>query len=176
MNTAIIVGVIGRAHGVRGEVAVELRTDEPERRFAPGQVLGDEGGSRVFTVRSVRDHSGRLLVQFAEVADRATAEAVRGTLLVATVDPDERPAEPGEFYDRHLIGLTAATPDGVEVGIVGSVLHLPAQDVLEIETTTGTRLVPFVTALVPEVDLDTGRLIVIDVAGLLHDRDAAYED
>ena len=177
MNTeAIIVGVIGRPHGVRGEVAVELRTDEPERRFAPGQVLGEEEGSRIFTVRSVHDHSGRFLVVFAELVDRAAAEAVRGVRLVATVEPDERPAEPGEFYDRHLIGLTATTPDGVELGTVGSVLHLPAQDVLEIQTATGTRLVPFVAALVPEVDLDEGRLTVRDVAGLLDDHDDADED
>jgi 16S rRNA processing protein RimM len=177
LNTeTIIVGVIGRPHGVRGEVAVELRTDEPERRFAPGQVLGEEEGSRLFTVRSVRDHSGRFLVVFAELVDRAAAEAVRGVRLIATVEPDERPAEPGEFYDRHLIGLTATTPDGVEVGTVGSVLHLPAQDVLEIQTATGTRLVPFVAALVSEVDLDEGRLTVLDVAGLLDDHDDADED
>jgi 16S rRNA processing protein RimM len=172
----IIVGVIGRPHGVGGEVAVELRTDEPERRFAPGQVLAEEEGSRVFTVRSVRDHSGRFLVMFAEVVDRAAAEAVRGARLIATVELNERPAEPWEFYDRHLIGLTATTPDGVAVGRVGSVLHLPAQDVLEIQTATGTRLVPFVAALVPEVDLDEGRLTVLDVAGLLDDRDDADED
>jgi len=172
----IIVGVIGRAHGVRGEVAVELRTDEPERRFAPGQVLGEEGGSRIFTVRSVRDHSGHLLVKFAEVVDRSSAEAVRGTLLVASVEPDEQPDEPEEFYDRQLIGLKVTRPDGIEVGTVGSVLHLPAQDVLEIETATGTRLVPFVAALVPEVDLNAGRLTVIDVAGLLDDREDADAD
>ena len=74
---------------------MELRTDEPERRFAPGQVLQEEGGTRLFTVRSVRDHSGRLLVRFAELVDRAGAEAVRGTLLIAAVEPDERPEEPG---------------------------------------------------------------------------------
>ncbi|HEX3207364.1 MAG TPA: ribosome maturation factor RimM, partial [Propionibacteriaceae bacterium] len=83
---------------------MELRTDEPERRFAPGQVLREEGGTRVFTVRSIRDHAGRLLVKFAELDDRADAEAARGTLLIATVEPDEQPAEPGEFYDRQLIG------------------------------------------------------------------------
>jgi 16S rRNA processing protein RimM len=175
-SVEIVVGVIGRAHGVRGEVAVGLRTDEPERRFAPGQVLGEEGGSRSFTVRSVRDHSGRLLVKFAEVVDRAAAEAARGTLLIATVEPNERPAEPGTFYDRQLIGLTATTPEGADVGVVGSVLHLPAQDLLEIETATGARLVPFVAALVPEVDLDEGRLTVVDVAGLLDDRDSVDED
>jgi 16S rRNA processing protein RimM len=171
-----IVGVIGRPHGVRGEVAVELRTDEPERRFAPGQVLREEGGNRVFTVSSVRDHSGRLLVRFAELVDRAGAEAARGTVLIAAVEPDEQPAERGEFYDRQLIGLRATTPDGAEVGKVGSVLHLPAQDVLEIETAVGPRLVPFVEALVPDVDLEAGCLTIVDVAGLLDDRDNADED
>ena len=168
--------VIGRAHGVRGEVAVELRTDEPERRFAPGQILGEEGGSRIFTVQTARDHFGHLLVKFAEVVDRTSAEAARGALLIASVKPDEQPEEPEEFYDRQLIGLTVTRPDGAEVGMVGSVLHLPAQDVLEIETATGTRLVPFVAALVPEVDLDAGRLTVVDVAGLLDDRGEADED
>jgi 16S rRNA processing protein RimM len=172
----VIVGVIGRPHGVRGEVAVELRTDEPERRFAPGQVLAEEGGTRHFTVRSVRDHSGRLLVRFAELVDRAGAEAARGALLTAAVEADERPAEPGMFYDRQLIGLRATTPDGAEVGSIRSVLHLPAQDVLEIETAAGLRLVPFVAALVPDVDLEAGRLTVVDLAGLLDDRGDADED
>lgn len=172
----IIVGVIGRAHGVAGEVAVEVRTDEPERHFAPGQVLGEEGGFRLFTVRSVRDHSGRLLIKFAEVADRTSAEAVSGTLLTATVEGDERPAEPDTFYDRQLIGLKATTPDGVDVGTVSSVLHLPAQDVLEVDTATGIRLVPFVAALVPQVDLEAGRLTIVDIAGLLDDQDDATDD
>jgi 16S rRNA processing protein RimM len=171
-----LVGVIGRPHGVRGEVAVELRTDEPERRFAPGQILREEGGTRLFTVRSVRDHSGRLLVRFAELADRAGAEAARGTLLIAAVEPNERPAEPGEFYDRQLIGLRVTRPDGTDVGTVESVLHLPAQDVLEIQTAAGARLVPFVEALVPDVDLEAGRLTVVDVVGLLDDRDDVDED
>ena len=151
---------------------MELRTDEPERRFAPGQVLREEGGARLFTVRSVRDHSGRLLVRFAELVDRSGAEAARGTLLIIAVGPDEQPVEQGEFYDRQLIGLRATTPDGAEIGTVESVLHLPAQDVLEIETAAGPRLVPFVEALVPDVDLEAGRLTVVEVAGLLDDRDA----
>jgi 16S rRNA processing protein RimM len=176
LNTETIVGVIGRPHGVRGEVTVEVRTDEPERRFAPGQVLRDEGGTRPFTVQSVRDHSGRLLVTFAEVINRETAEAVRGTLLIAAVEPDERPLEPEEFYDRQLIGLGVRRPDGVVVGTVSSVLHLPTQEVLEVETAAGSRLVPFVTALVPEIDLETGCLTVADVAGLLDDLQDVDED
>jgi 16S rRNA processing protein RimM len=116
------------------------------------------------------------LIKFAEVADRAAAEAVSGTLLTATVEGDERPVEPDEFYDRQLIGLRAMTPDGVEVGMVSSVLHLPAQDVLEVDTTTGIRLVPFVEALVPQVDLDAGHLTIVDVAGLLDDRDDGADE
>ena len=174
MNT--VVGVIGRPHGVRGEVAVELRTDEPERRFATGEVLLEEGGTRRFTVRSARNHSGRLLVSFAELVDRAGAEAVRGVLLTAAVEPDERPAAPGEFYDRHLIGMRATTPEGAEVGTVRSVLHLPAQDILEIETSTGPRMVPFVEALVPDVDLEAGRLTVVNLTGLLDDGKDVDED
>jgi 16S rRNA processing protein RimM len=175
LNT-VIVGVIGRPHGVRGEVAIELRTDEPERRFAPGQVLGEEGGGRRFTVSSVRDLSSRLLVKFAELDDLAAADAVRGTVLTSSVEADERPVEPDAFYDRQLIGLRVTTPAGVEVGAVSSVLHLPAQDVLEVETATGSRLVPFVAALVPEVDLEAGCLTVVNLAGLLDDRDNADED
>ena len=166
-----IVGVIERPHGVRGEVAVELRTDEPERRFAPGEVLREDAGTRLFTVLSVRDHSGRLLIRFAELLDRESAEAARGTVLVASIDPNERPAEPDAFYDRQLIGLRAITPDGTDVGSVEAVLHLPAQDVLEIETVDGTRLVPLVAALVSNVDLEAGCLTVVDIAGLLDDQD-----
>jgi 16S rRNA processing protein RimM len=176
LSTETIVGVIGRPHGVRGEVAVELRTDEPERRFAPGQVLRDEGGTRPFTVQSVRDHSGRLLVRFAEVVNRETAEAVRGTLLIAAVEPEDRPLEPEEFYDRQLIGLRVRRPDGVVVGTVNSVLHLPSQEVLEVETANGPRLVPFVTALVPHIDLEACCLTVADVAGLLDDLQDVDED
>ena len=176
VDTETVVGVIGRAHGVRGEVAVELHTDEPERRFAPGQVLRNEAGGRPFTVQSVRDHSGRLLVRFTEVIDRDAAEAVRGTVLVAVVEPDERPLESEEFYDRQLIGLRVRTGDGVVVGTVGSVLHLPTQEVLEVETADGTRLVPFVAALVPEVDLEAGVLTVADVAGLLDDENEAVDE
>ncbi len=176
MTVETIVGVIGRPHGVRGEVVIELRTDEPERRFAPGHVLTEEGGGRRFTVSSVRDQSSHLLVKFAELDDLAAADAVRGTVLTSTIELDERPVEPDAFYDRQLIGLRVTTLAGVQVGEVRSVLHLPAQDVLEVETASGPRLVPFVAALVPEVDLEAGCLTVVDIAGLLDDRNDADED
>jgi 16S rRNA processing protein RimM len=167
MTVEVVVGVVGRPHGVRGEVIVEPRTDEPDRRFAPGQVLRGDGSSQLFTVASMRHHDGRLLVRFVGLVDRTALEAVRGVRLVTDVDPDERPAEPAEFYDRQLVGLRVQTPDGKAVGVVISVLHPPGQDLLEIRTATEIRLVPFVTALVPDVDLTGGVLTVADLAGLL---------
>jgi 16S rRNA processing protein RimM len=167
MTVEVVVGVVGRPHGVHGEVAVEPRTDEPDRRFAAGQELRVEGSSRPFTVASVRHHDGRLLIAFVGLTDRTAAEAIRGVRLVADVDPDERPVEPVEFYDRQLVGLRVQTPDGADVGVVISVLHPPAQDLLEIKTANQIRLVPFVAALVPDVDLDGGVLTVANLAGLL---------
>jgi 16S rRNA processing protein RimM len=168
----VVVGVIGRGHGVRGEVAVELRTDEPDRRFAPGQQLRADGTSRFFTVVSARNHAGGLLVRFDEVADRATADSVRGTLLVADVDVNERPGKAEEFYDRQLIGLVVRTPADVVVGQVISILHLPQQDLLEIDTGQDRRLIPFVEALIPEVNLERGWLRIADVPGLLDGEEA----
>jgi 16S rRNA processing protein RimM len=171
MTVEVVVGVVGRPHGVRGEVTVEPRTDEPDRRFAPGQDLRTEGSSRLLTVASMRRHDGRLLVRFAGLEDRTAVEAIRGARLVADVDPDERPAEPAEFYDRQLVGLRVRTPNAGAVGEVIAVLHLPGQDLLEVRTATEVRLVPFVAALVPEVDLNGGVLTVADLAGLLSEDD-----
>ena len=167
----VVVGVIGGAHGIRGDVAVGVRTDEPERRFAPGARLRVEGSSRVLTVATARDHSGRLLVDFEELDDRNAAEAARGLVLVTDVPASELPSDEGEYFDRQLVGLEAVTEDGTSVGRVLAVLHPAGQDLLEIGTAHGPRLVPFVEALVPEVDLAGGRLVVADVPGLLVDAD-----
>jgi 16S rRNA processing protein RimM len=167
----VVVGVIGRAHGIRGDVTIDVRTDEPERRFAVGQVLRAEEGPRRFTVTAARDHSGRLLVHFAELPDRTAAEAARSTVLVADVDPTELPDEEDAYYDHQLVGLSVLGADGSVVGSVRDVLHLPLQDTLEVQTPDGVRLVPFVTAVVPTVDLVARELHLADVVGLLEDAD-----
>lgn len=169
MPVEVVVGIIGRAHGLAGEVSIDPRTDEPERRFAPGQVLRSEGDGRTFTVESRRDHGGRLLVRFRELADRTGAEAARGVSLVADVDPNERPGDEEEFYDRQLVGLRVLDDLGADVGWVAAVLHLPSQDLLEVDTGEELRLIPFVAALVPEVDLAAGHLRLSPVGGLLED-------
>jgi 16S rRNA processing protein RimM len=167
----VVVGVIGRAHGIRGDVTIDVRTDEPERRFAVGAVLRAEDGPRRFTVGAARDHSGRLLVHFDELVDRTTAEAARGTVLVADVDPGELPDSDDEYYDRQLVGLAVRAAVGTVVGTVTAVLHLPIQDTLEVETADGVRLIPFVSAVVTGVDLAAGELQLADVPGLLADQD-----
>ena len=112
-------------------------------------------------------HSGRLLLRFDGVRDRGAAEALRNTLLIAEVDPDEQPEDPDEFYDHQLIGLPAYNLDGVVLGEVTGLVH-GAQDLLEIRATDGRNtLVPFVTALVPEVDLVARRVVVADRPGLV---------
>ncbi|GAB3622299.1 ribosome maturation factor RimM [Mariniluteicoccus endophyticus] len=169
-TTEVIVGKVGRAHGIRGEVALELRTDEPERRFATGAVLRVEGARTTWTVESHRWHQDRLLVRFAELADRTAVEAVRGSVLVVDVPVDEAPTDAEEYYDRQLVGLDVLDASGERVGRVRGVLHL-AQDLLEVSTDGGVRLVPFVEALVPEVDLAAGHLRLADVKGLLEDLD-----
>ena len=160
-----MVGRIGRAHGLKGEVFVEPRTDEPERRFAAGQVLGTGAGS--LTVADSRTHSGRLVVRFEEHADRTAAEAARGTELTCRVDPDETPEDPDEFYDHQLAGLRVETTTGEAVGELERVEHGAAQDLLVIRTPEREVLFPFVSALVPEVDVAGGRIVIDDKPGLL---------
>ncbi|MFC3999560.1 ribosome maturation factor RimM [Nocardiopsis sediminis] len=164
----LVVGRIGRAHGVRGDVAVDVRTDDPAERFAAGaRLLTDPDDAGPLTVKAVRTHSGRLLIRFASVADRDAAEALRGvTLLVDSADipPVD---DPDEFHDHELIGLRAVTSGGADIGVVDDILH-HAQDVLVIKDAEGGEvLVPFVRELVPEVDTGTGRLVVEPPPGLL---------
>jgi 16S rRNA processing protein RimM len=156
-------------------VSVELRTDEPDRRFAVGTVLRlrppRQGAAPPYpelTVRATRWHQERLLATFEELADRTAAEALRGTLLVASVVLEERPEDPDEFYDHQLVGLTVVTTDGRHVGTLAEVLHHGAQDLLVVRRDgRDDALVPFVSALVPEVDLEGGRIVVADRPGLL---------
>lgn len=183
MSTAdadlIVVGRIGKPHGIKGEVSVEPRTDEPDRRFADGARLISQNkrpgapGPTHLTVVGSRWHSGRLLVNFAEIADRNAAEEARGTVLSVPFDPDETPEDPDEFYDHQLIGLAVVTTDGRAVGVLREVVHGSAQDLLVITAPDQAAdvLVPFVSELVPEVDVAGGRIVVADRPGLLADLD-----
>ena len=169
----VVVGRIGKPHGLRGEVTVEVRTDEPERRFVAGTTLAAEpprgSASRLtsLAIDSLRWHGMTLLVKFAELADRTAAEGARGTLLLAHLDAGESPEDPDEFYDHQLVGLRVEDVDGAVIGEVTGLVH-GAQDLLEVRASDGRpTLVPFVAALVPEVDLAGGRVVVADRPGLV---------
>ena len=126
----LVVGRITRPHGVRGELAVEVRTDDPELRFAAGAVLATEpAAAGPLTVSRVRWHSGKLLLSFDGVADRDAADELRGVLLVVDSADLEDVAEPDEFRDHELIGLAVYGPGDEHVGTVTDVLH-HGQDLL----------------------------------------------
>lgn len=165
----MVVGRIGRAHGTRGDVTVDIRTDEPNERFAPGaSLVTDPGDVGPLTVVDARMHSGRLLLRFDSVADRTGAEGLRGVVLLADVDAEQKPRDPAEFYDRQLVGLRVMTVEGRALGQISSLVHGPAQDLLVVRTPSGQEtLVPFVTALVPRVDIDGGFVVVDPPPGLL---------
>jgi 16S rRNA processing protein RimM len=171
MGETVVVGRIGKAHGIRGDVTVEPRTDVPERRFTPGAQLHRDGGPPLVVADS-RWHSGRLLVHFDGTDDRGAAETLRGTLLRIDVDdagPAAEPDDDGEmWWDRDLIGLTAVTVDGAVLGRVADVVHTPAGELLAIgRAGGGEHLIPFVRDIVPTVDLTAGRLVVDPPPGLL---------
>jgi 16S rRNA processing protein RimM len=162
----LVVGRVAKAHGVSGELVVDVRTDDPDLRFAPGTTLRGRasrgGGERTYIVESVRDHSGRLLVRLGGVGDRNTADALRGTLFL--VDTTELPPieDPDEFYDHQLEGLRVVTVAGLEVGKVAEVLHTAAAELLAVRPEEGGEvLVPFVSAIVTSVSL-ADRTIEID--------------
>jgi 16S rRNA processing protein RimM len=152
---------------VRGEVAVDVRTDEPERRFALGAVFATSRGP--LTLAAARWNGARLLVRFEEVADRTAAEALRGCELLAEVSEGERPDDPEEFYDRQLVGLRALDAAGNVLGSIGAVLHLPAHDVLVVHREGREALVPFVAEFVPVVDIAARSVTIADRPGLLDD-------
>ena len=170
----VLVGRIGKPHGIRGHVTIDVRTDEPERRFAPGAVLravppkGSALHQTTLTVEAGRWHVGVLHLIFEEIADRSAAEGLRGTLLYADIPADASPEDPDEFYDHQLVGLAAYDEEGRHLGEVTRLVHGGAQDLLTIRTPDRRdALVPFVKALVPVVDLAQGRVVIADRPGLV---------
>ena len=155
----LLVGRIGRAHGIAGEATIEVRSDEPQLRFAIGaRVQTDTRGD--LTITSHRLHNGTLLLGFAGVTDRNGVEALRDTLLYADVDITEQSA-PNEYHVMQLIGCQAFLESGELFGELTDVLNLPGQDVLSIATASGEVLIPFVQQLVPHVDVVARKVIVI---------------
>ncbi|MFB8088917.1 ribosome maturation factor RimM [Streptomyces sp. col6] len=170
----LVVARIGRAHGIKGEVTVEVRTDEPELRLAPGAVLATEPATAgPLTIETGRVHSGRLLLRFEGVKDRTAAEALRNTLLIADVDPAELPEDPEEFYDHQLMDLDVVLADGTEIGRITEITHLPSQDLFIVERPDGSEvMIPFVEEIVTEIDLEEQRAVITPPPGLIDESEA----
>ena len=164
-----MVGRIGRPQGIKGEVTVEVRTDDPDERFAAGMVLLTDPPERgPLTVTSSRRQGKYLVVLFDGFADRNEAETIRDTMLLVDVADLPPLADEDEYYDTELVGLAAVLTDGSLLGEVADVLHLPGGDVLVVRRSHGAEaLVPFVRAIVPTVDVLGRRLVVDPPEGLL---------
>jgi 16S rRNA processing protein RimM len=163
----VVVARIGKAHGLRGEVTVQVLTGAPDERFLPGATFVTEPvEAGPLVLRSARDHNGVLLLGFEQTDDRTGAEALRGIKLLADVLEDA--GEEDAWYERDLVGLKAVTVGGDQLGEVTALETRPAQDLLVIRLTDGrVARVPFVTAIVPEVDIKGGRVVLDPPAGLL---------
>lgn len=170
----LVVGRVVKSHGVRGELVVEVRTDSPEERFAVGTRLvgrvgrGDRATDRDVTIEAARQHSGRLLVRLEGVGDRDTADALRGMLLLVDSDALGDPEDPDEYYDHQLVGLRVLDTSGATLGEVTEIVHTAAGELLAIRLADGgDALVPFVSEMVPEVDLVARTCVIDPPEGLL---------
>jgi 16S rRNA processing protein RimM len=167
----LTLGRVVKAHGLTGELVVDVRTDDPELRFAPGEVLrarGSDRRERSFAVETVRAHGNRLLVRLAGVADRDTADSLRGSVFV--IDTADLPPidEADTYYDHQLEGLRVRTTAGADVGIVAEVLHTSGGELLAVNRENASELlVPFVTAIVTSVSLADNLVEIDPPEGLL---------
>jgi 16S rRNA processing protein RimM len=163
----VTVGRIGRPHGIRGAVVVAVRTDEPELRFAVGSRLDtDPRDVGPLTVAAWRWQSGDLVVRFEGVTDRDAAGELGGTWLSVDSSALAPTGDPDVFRDHELVGLAVRTVDGTDVGVVEDVLH-HGQDLLSVRGASGEILVPFVKAIVTEVNVEAGVLLIDPPPGLI---------
>ena len=156
----LLVGRIGRAHGILGEATIEVRTDEPDRRFAIGATVQTDSNGELKII-SGRVHNGILLLGFEGISDRNGIEKLRNVLLYAEVDINEINEDEDEYHVMQLIGCAAVLESGEFFGEVTDVVNLPGQDLLAIKTAQGEQLIPFVHQLVPTVDIASKKIVVI---------------
>ena len=169
-QTQLRVGRLTKAHGLKGGLRLELYTDDPDRRFVPGAAFSLQvpdaspwHGKRI-ELAELRWYNGMPVGFFAGVTDRTTAESLVKAILWIDQDPEEA-AEPDAWYDHQLVGLDVVR-DGETVGTIDRLEHLPAQDLLVVKLGDREVLVPFVRALVPEVDVEQHRVVVTPPEGL----------
>jgi 16S rRNA processing protein RimM len=173
-TTQLRVGRLTKAHGLKGALKLELFTDEPERRFVPGATFtlqvptSSPWHGKTIELTELRWYNSHAVGFFVGIDDREAAETLVRAILWVDHDVTELPAESDAWYDHQLVGLRALR-DGAEVGRVIRVDHLPAQDLLAIDTGSGEVLVPFVSAMVPTVDIKAGTVTLTPPPGLFEE-------
>lgn len=175
MAERICVAQIGGAHGLRGEVRLKSFTADPMavRDYGP---LMTEDGSAAFELEMVRPAKGHLIARFRGVDDRETAERLVNVRLFVPRERLPAPA-PDEFYHADLIGLSAVTADGAEIGTVVAIHDFGAGDILELQPREGgaTLMVPFTADFVPSVEIASGRIVVLPPEDAAQQRGGATE-
>ena len=170
-RTQLRVGRLVKAHGLKGALKLELYTDDPDRRFVPGAVFTlqvpteSPWHGKTLELVELRWYNTHAVGFFKDVPDRTAAESLVKAILWVDQDSGELPEEDDAWYDHQLIGL-GVIRDGVRIGTISQVDHLPAQDLLTVTTEGGDILVPFVKAIVPTVDIAAGLVTVTPPPGL----------
>ena len=163
-----------KAHGLKGAFKLELYTDSPETRFKTGAVLNlqvpdtSPWFGKTVSVKELRYYNAQPVLFLNEVEDRNGADTLVKAILLVDADLEILPEEPDAWYDHQLVGLKIIR-DGIEVGKVIRVEHLPAQDCLAIETASGEVLMPFIKAFAPTVDIAKGEITVTPPGGLFEE-------
>ena len=173
-STTLRVGRLVKAHGLKGAFKLELYTDSPKLRFVEGAILKlqvpetSPWFGKTVTVNELRWYNNSPVLFLKESEDRNTADTLVKAILLVDVANDEVTNEEDAWFDHQLVGLRVIR-DSVDVGVVTRVDHLPAHDLLAVETATGEVLVPFVKAIVPVVDVKSGSVTVTPPSGLFEE-------
>jgi 16S rRNA processing protein RimM len=175
-QTQLRVGRLLKAHGLKGAIKLELYTDSPNERFVPGAVLElqvpqeSPWFGKTVTVTELRWYNQAPVIFLEGITDRSIAETLIRAILLVHADVEELPKEADAWYDHQLVGLKVFRGEQ-ELGEVVRVEHFPAQDLLVVKVSDSEVLVPFVKAIVPEVDVVAGRIIVTPPLGLFEEID-----
>lgn len=173
-STKLRVGRLVKAHGLKGAIKLELYTDSPNERFVPGAILelqvpeSSPWFGKTVEVTEMRMYNQMPVIFLKGIEDREAAETLIKAILLVESDLETLPAEPDAWYDHQLVGLRVMR-DGVQIGLVQRVDHFPSQDLLAVKTETGEVLVPFVSAIVPIVDIQAGTITVTPPLGLFEE-------
>ncbi|TFD77566.1 ribosome maturation factor RimM [Cryobacterium sp. Sr8] len=173
-RTQLRVGRLTKAHGLKGAIKLELFTDDPGRRFVPGAVFtlqvptSSPWHGKTLELVELRWYNQHAVGFFKDVPDREAAETLAKAILWIDQDSAEQSDEEDAWYDHQLVGL-AVVRDGIQVGTLARLEHLPAQDLLIVKTPAGEVMVPFVKAIVPSVDVKAGIITITPPPGLFEE-------